>query len=255
MNILLEISDSDLIFIGLAFVALILFGVVIFYIVTKGNNRTDDEDDYFEEEKKPKELTDEQQKAKEELERVFNQMSADLEAKNPEPEVIETFEREQEENAIISYQELIKQVEARKKAEQKPARNEEYLKETLKSEEPYLENLDKGTAKSEPYLSALDKKEEKSEPYLEKEEKPKEEPKKFKNSEIISPIFGIQSEPSHAAPRISRQEVEEAEPARHERIDASSRLARHTYEEVKVNYDSEDNSEFLNSLKEFRRNL
>ena len=42
MNILLEISDSDLIFIGLAFVALILFGVVIFYIVTKGNNRTDD---------------------------------------------------------------------------------------------------------------------------------------------------------------------------------------------------------------------
>ena len=50
MNILLEISDSDLIFIGLAFVALILFGVVIFYIVTKGNNRTDDEDDYFEEE-------------------------------------------------------------------------------------------------------------------------------------------------------------------------------------------------------------
>lgn len=253
MNILLEIADRDLIFIGLAFVGLVLFGIVIFYVVTRNRNvKPITEDERFDNEEKeaPKELNAEQQKAKEELERVFNQMSADLEAKNPEPATIETFEREQEENAIISYQELIKQVEARKKMEQRPVRNDDYLKETLKPEESYF---DKKEEKTEPYLSTLEKEEVKEESYLsslEKEEKPKEEPKKFKNSEIISPIFGIQSQPSHAAPRISRQEVEET-PARHEMQEP----ARHAYEEVKVNYDTDDNSEFLNSLKEFRRNL
>lgn len=191
MNILFEIADKDLLVIGLAFIALIIFGVVVFHVVTKNNRVMPiSEDDRFDndlEEVEDKELTEEQLEAKSELEKVFNQMSKDLEEK--EDRTIENFEREQEENAIISYQELIKQAKAKN-----------LIEETEQKEEP-----------KESYQQTLDL------------EEPEEEPKKFKNSEIISPIFGIQTG------------------------QAGQPQGKHVHKE--------DNNEFLNSLKEFRNSL
>ena len=161
-----------------------MFGVIIFSIFVK---------DGKEEEEEEPELTEEQIKAREELQRVFNQMSEDLENQTATPREIEDFEREQEENAIISYQELIKETENR------------------------------------------------NEPINTIEEEPLDETeKKFKNSDIISPIFGIQKENN-----LSMQE-----PIKEDRV-----TARHAYEKMQANYEEENNRDFLNSLKEFRKNL
>ncbi len=169
--LLFEIADKDLIFIVLSFIGLILFGVVIFYVVNKNKKVVPiSEEERFDnvENMEVKELTEEQKKAKEELERVYNMMSADLEDEKT-PNVIDEFEREQEENAIISYQELIRQ------AKEKGQISEEF------------------------------------------EEEYKEPEKKFKKSEIISPVFGIKGSNTYPS--------------------------------------DNDNEKFLNSLKEFRENL
>lgn len=209
MNILFEIADRDLILFGFILTTVILLGIIIFWAVNKGKIVLTEE--IIEEQKLEKpELTEEQKAAKAELERVFNQMSADLEAKN-ESQPIETFEREQEENAIISYQELIKQVEK---------------KQEIKKEQP-AENI------------------EESKPEIEKIEQMEldfEEPKKFKNSDIISPIFGIQKENNYQK-KPKEEKIEEPF------------VARHAYESIKKDYEDENNKDFLNSLKEFRKNL
>lgn len=211
MNILFEIADRDLILFGFILLSVILLGIIIFLTVNKGKIVLTEE--VIEEPKLEKpELTEEQKAAKAELERVFNQMSADLEAKN-EAEPIETFEREQEENAIISYQELIKQVE--KKQGIKKEEPKEVIEEVV--EEPKIEK---------PQQMELEF----------------EEPKKFKNSDIISPIFGIQKE--NNTPKMKQEEIKE-EPF----------VARHAYENIKKDYEDENNKDFLNSLKEFRKNL
>lgn len=209
MNILFEIADRDLILFGFILTTVILLGIIIFWAVNKGKIVLTEE--IIEEPKLEKpELTEEQKAAKAELERVFNQMSADLEAKN-ESQPIETFEREQEENAIISYQELIKQVE--KKQEIK----KEQPKEDIEESKPEIEKL-------------------------EQMELDFEEPKKFKNSDIISPIFGIQKENNYQK-KPKEEKIEEPF------------VARHAYESIKKDYEDENNKDFLNSLKEFRKNL
>ncbi len=221
MNILFEIADKNLIFIGLAFLGLLIFAIIIFYVVNKDNKVrpiTDDErfdhDDMEVFNKKTKQLTQEQEEAKAELERVYNQMSADLDTKGPEPEVIEEFEREQEENAIISYQELIAQAEAKKLPiidDEAPVIKEIY--KTIEIEEPE-------TKKAPEY---------------------KNETGKFRNSEIISPIFGIQKEPNDIVTEYSKPK--------------ESVTPKHVYEEMQVAYENETNNEFLSTLKEFRKNL
>ena len=185
MNILFEISDKDLIVFCLVLLVIVTFGVIIFSIFVKDNK---------EEEEEEPELTEEQIKAREELQRVFNQMSEDLENQTATPREIEDFEREQEENAIISYQELIKETENR----------------------------------NEP-INTIE------------EETIDETEKKFKNSDIISPIFGIQKENNLNMPK--------------ESINEDRVTARHAYEKMQANYEEENNRDFLNSLKEFRKNL
>ena len=196
MNLLFEIADGDLIFLILSFLGLVIFGAVIVYIVKK-NSRVKPlaEEERYDNPKEEVTLTEEQKQAKEELERVFNMMSADLEAKEEEPSVIDEFEKSQEENAIISYQELMRQAKAKGQIkEEVPEFTEE------KYEEPTYEQI--------------------------YEEEPKEE-KKFKNSEFISPIFGIQS----------------------------TNASYPTVKKFKRNEEDTDNREFLNNLKEFRQNL
>ena len=219
MNILFEIADKDLIFIILAFVSIVLFGAIIFFIITKKNKvEPIKENERFDNEDKPSELftnikpeTKEQEEAKNELERVFNQIAKDLDKEAPSEKAIDEFEREQEENAIISYQELIKQAEIKRQ-------QQEHMQEPKTND--YEENLPKQTnIFEEMKINEIDN-----------SKKEIKEPKKFKNSEIISPIFGVQKEGKY-----------------------TREIPKHGKDEVNINYDEED--EFLKSLKAFRDNL
>ena len=98
MDLLLEIADRDLIFIALAFLGVVIFVVIIVYIIKRNKVKPLPEEERYDREEKPVELTEEQKQAKAELERVFNMMSADLEAEEEEISPIDEFEREQEEN-------------------------------------------------------------------------------------------------------------------------------------------------------------
>ena len=232
MNILFEIADKDLLFIILAFVGLLIFGTIIFFAITK-KNKTEQfkiempKQEHFNEKDKPSELftnikpeTKEQEDAKNELERVFNQMARDLENENKSKEAIEEFEREQEENAIISYQELIKQAEMKRLQQehmQEPRTN------AFEEKEPNQANIfEEMKAMEEDNLKELEK----------NKKEIREEPKKFKNSEIISPIFGIQ---------------------RPGEVTTKRDAPRHSNGEINIDYKEDD--DFLNSLKEFRNNL
>lgn len=174
MYTLFEIPDKYLIIFGVSFLILLLIIVLITFILKKKKKvKPIEEEERFEEEvsfKKIDELTDEQKKAREELERVFNQMNNDLQKEKEN--VVDSFEREQEENAIISYQELIKQVQSRE---------ENNVKEKVNiPEEIALEK--------EKYLDAL----ENIKPAIEERKPYAGDKTKFNASEIISPIYGRQ---------------------------------------------------------------
>ena len=114
MNILFEIADSTLMIIGAILVAILLGAFIIFKIVSnKTKVKPIDENERFDIDetntKSEVALTEKQKKAKEELERVFNQMSSDLEKQEPTKDEIDEFEIKQEENAIISYKQLMEE--------------------------------------------------------------------------------------------------------------------------------------------------
>ncbi len=223
MNILFEIADSDLMII--AAVLVVIFVVIAFIIraiINKNrvmpiseDERFDNEDDFEEKVEEVKLLTDEQKKAKEELERVYAQMSIDLEKQEEKPDDIDEFEKEQEENAIISYQELMAAAEK--------------LKKQADTYEAHIE--DKADTKVHEAMNTY--KEHNSKNTLEEK---KEEHHGFKNSDIISPIYGIQKEKKKSSLKRTNDGI----------------IGR-AYE--KSNMESEQNIDFLNSLKEFRKNL
>ena len=141
---------------------------------------------------------------------------------------IDEFEREQEENAIISYQELIKQAKAKGQIKEEPVEIKEDNFEALEEEsypkpsyQAVYETHEEELYSKPSYQAVYETHEE--ELYSKLEEK-----KKFKNSEFISPIFGIQNgNPSY--PTVKK-------------IDRSKKV-------------EDENTQFLNSLKEFRENL
>lgn len=220
MYLLFEIPDKYIVIFGVIVFILLLVMLCIFFAIKKKNKvKPIEEKDRFEPEvsfKKVEELTDEQKKAREELERVFNQMNDDLQKEKEN--VVDSFEREQEENAIISYQELIKQVQKRENtAEKEEVKVDDFLPE---KEEVKNDNYLEATFEKEPSINLSHTEERK--PYA-------GEKTKFNASEIISPIFG-------------RQEP----------------LSNDNYKsETKDNLEDEQkqNEEFLNTLKEFRNNL
>ena len=142
-------------------------------------------------------------------------MSIDLEKQEEKPDDIDEFEKEQEENAIISYQELMAAAEK--------------LKKQADTYEAHIE--DKADTKVHEVMNTY--KEHNSKNTLEEK---KEEHHGFKNSDIISPIYGIQKEKKKSSLKRTNDGI----------------IGR-AYE--KSNMESEQNIDFLNSLKEFRKNL
>ena len=226
MNILFEIADSTLMIIGAILVAILWGAFIIFKIVSnKTKVKPIDENERFDIDetntKSEVALTEKQKKAKEELERVFNQMSSDLEKQEPTKDEIDEFERKQEENAIISYKQLMEEA---KKLKEKA---DEYEQEADKVADMKIDDA----------INTYEKHSKINASEIETS-KPQEAYQGFKNSDIISPIYGIQKEKKDK--KITTKFK-------------TNDIISKAYNEV--DEEREENTQFLNSLKEFRKNL
>lgn len=215
-------------------ICLLILTTILLIICTNQRNRRKIKDDFVEAEKIEEELEKkEDTKVSNELENILKKMQEDM-AVTPE-DVVKKFEEEQEEKAIISYQELVDNVKAGKI-------------EVLDDEESntnFVENLNI-EVESEPMM-AIEEEKESVTPEMVKEAinnisafSVKEEPKKFKQSEFISPIYGVMDT------KLEYPTVKKTENI----LDImNTRDYNELTEEIKRQ------EEFLNALKEFRNNL
>ena len=215
-------------------ICLLILTTILLIVCANQRNRRKIKDDFVEAEKIEEELEKkEDTKVSNELENILKKMQEDM-AVTPE-DVVKKFEEEQEEKAIISYQELVDNVKAGKI-------------EVLDDEESntnFVENLNI-EVESEPIM-AIEEEKESVTPEMVKEAinnisafSVKEEPKKFKQSEFISPIYGVMDT------KLEYPTVKKSENI----LDImNTRDYNELTEEIKRQ------EEFLNALKEFRNNL
>lgn len=187
--------------------------------------------------------TEELEKPKANLEAVLEKMQADLDKKE---DVAAIFEQEQEEKAIISYQELLK---SKNKSTAEPNQEIRSVIEQIGGKN-YENDIYDDFEESEP-IEALFA----SEPqpvYIEveqAEEAPlkQEEPKKFKTTDFISPIYGKQEN------HMEYPKIPNFNELRNKNSNNNLELTRKfdVLEETEGNH----NDAFLNALKEFRSHL
>ena len=171
------------------------------------------------------------------LEDMLLKMQKSLSAK--QEEVVENFEAEQEEKAIISYQELLNSM--------KSSTLEEEIKQHEMMEEQTASELTK--QKVTEFLN-------KETPKIKKIESLVETEKKFKNTDFISPIFGKQ-EASVEYPTIKLFDTSYKH-AKKEKEEIMNEIDEvKTRKEISINSNEIDtkNDEFLRALKQFRSNL
>lgn len=240
MEVLNIIIDNQIIFITLICIFIINFAVII-YLVLK--ERSEDKKEIEEllseieplDEKKIEIKQDtELEKNKSEVEEMLAKMQKDLESK-PE-DVVSTFESEQEENSIISYQELLNSV---KQKEEKNVPIKVELDTPVIEIEEKKEYDDERTllidVESNVEQSALDK--------------------KFKNTDFISPIFGKQDNKIKypTVPKIHRStNVSEIEIKKEEVV--NNRIEK-SIDTSKLADEIRKNDDFLRALKDFRKSL
>lgn len=175
-----------------------------------------------------------------ELEQILAKMQKDIEI--PPEEVVRKFEEEQEKNAIISYQELLDSVNNNRiNIEEEEEGNINYVEaleqelgnntpETIESPifDTKLESINDYANKS--HLDIIDE--------LDIDEKPR----KFKKSEVISPVFG--------------RDIPEYE---YKTIDSFANTNNKVEVEqvagISVDSEIKKNEDFLKALIEFRNNL
>lgn len=152
------------------------------------------------------------------IEEVLKAMNEDLEKQKYE--TIDRYEEEQEENAVISYQELV----ARKMALNEEKEEKKTVNETL-TRTSYIDSDEGITPVSFEKIEV-------NQPNAEASNN------KFSNSEFISPVFG-RLESTMEYPTLKKT------------------VETETYTETKVNDEElpQETDEFLNTLKEFRKNL
>lgn len=226
----LNILNNNTLFLSILIgILFINFGCIIYLIIREKkedkkeiydilNNSLEKEETL--EEKQDQKLEDN----KREVEEMLLKMQKDLEA-TPE-DVVTNFENEQEENSIISYQELLNSVKEKKEIESKitPVKIEDD-----KIEIDEFDNED--TIRIEPVIDSS---------------------KKFKNTEFISPIFGRQDNKMKypTVPKLNRDD---------DKISLFDSLDIDYQEKIvdtkKLDEEIRKNDEFLKALKDFRKNL
>jgi len=216
-------------------IVLVIIATILFIIASNQKTRKKIKDDYVEAERVEAELEKIEETPKSsELEDILKKMQEDIDLK-PE-DVVKKFEEEQEEKAIISYQELVDNVKSGKI-------------EVIDDEESdvnFVENLEIDLTE-EPIVSTIEDEESQVTPEMVKEaiqtitdSSVKEEPKKFKNSEFISPIFGVMNT-NLEYPKVKKSET------------VLDLMNTKDYNELTEEIKKQE--EFLNALKAFRNNL
>ncbi len=232
--LLFTIETSSIIFIAIAVVLLIFIFLIVHLLKEKKLDKEEIREliDDLNEEK----IDNQVLKNQTDLENLLIRMQDDLEAKSED--VINHFENDQEENSIISYQELVSTLK-----QEKPIEIEEAKVETIDIE-------DHADGKVEPIKTEV--KTDLGE--ITKVEIPEiKEAKKFKVTEFISPIYGKQ-EISNDYPKVE-------EFKHHNRLDEilmQEDNNTHIEEDIVLDPLREEirrNDEFLQALKEFRKNL
>lgn len=163
-----------------------------------------------------------------ELEKVVGEMQKKIDETAKEKNDIDTYEREQEETAIISYQELIKAVKS--KENESTAHNEVGME---LADTNVVENEEVKNDIKEPDIEI-------KRDTLDSVENTKNEnevfDRHFKTTEFISPIYGKE-------PQSDIKNLEKNDPNKEVTMDDI------------IDEDFEEEDEFLDSLKNFRKNL
>lgn len=190
-----------------------------------------------------------------EIELLLEQMQSDL--KKHEKDPIHTFEEEQEEKSIISYQEL----KAMKEKQDHTKEIEHYEQEQEAYSVTKRPEIDKVVS---PRIT-----EERFEPAIEKEEvKPKEitkEKNTYSRTEFISPVYGKVESGELDYPKIPNFKEEfqlhhDDKELQFDDVKVNLKTDQvpdleHTFDLGTLSDETKKNDEFLKALKEFRNNL
>lgn len=186
-----------------------------------------------------------------ELDILLNKMQEDIQDKKVDP--IQSFEELQEENAIISYEELLR-----------VSGKEPVMSAEEEESQPIIMSVRE--------LEARNKKEEIEKPVVQEKPVNEEKIKKFKNTDFISPVYGKINSNSLEYPKIpafKKEEktiLEEDLPLKEDveeliLVDSISNKHENTVEVSEhevfdgLTDEMRRNEEFLQALKEFRKNL
>ncbi len=216
-------------------VGLIILNSILIILAFNKYKRIKITNDYVEATTNEEKLKEE--KEPNELELLLQKMQEDI---NVTPEdVVKNFEQEQEENAIISYQELVDSVKSGKiEIVDDDQGDIDYVESLVPTDEPIMAIAD------EP----VEVPDEKVTPQMVKDaiesienDRVIEETKKFKKSDVISPVFGRMDESEIEYPTIKKTE--------------STLELLNTRDYNELSEEIKRQEEFLEALKEFRKNL
>ena len=232
MNAVYDFLMSNIYLYICIIIALIIMATILSIVVSNQKNRKKIKDDFVEAEKVETELEKVEEHPNNELENILKKMQQDMDVK-PE-DVVKKFEEEQEEKAIISYKELVDNVKAGKI-------------EVVDDEESNINFVENLSIDDNDNIEPITEEASSVTPEMVKEaiesistSSIKEEPKKFKNSEFISPIYGI-IEDKLDYPKVKKSET------------VLDILNTKDYNELTEEIKKQE--EFLEALKEFRNNL
>lgn len=236
MNIIYNFLMSN-IYLYICIIIGLLILITILVIVCKNQNKRNKiKKDFIEAEKIEAELEKvDDTPVSNELENILKKMQEDMDVK-PE-DVVKKFEEEQEQKAIISYKELVDNVKSGKIE----------VIDDEESDTNFVENLNIDESINEPVMSIEEADESSVTPDMVKEAiksisecSVKEEPKKFKQSEFISPIYGVMNNKLEY-PTVKKNEG------------ILDIMNTKDYQELTEEIKRQE--EFLNALKAFRNNL
>lgn len=254
--------NNQTLFIMAGCFVLLVFGIVLFIFLKDRKNDQEEIDELMDslDKRNTKEVKEvEFVEKKSEIEQLLEKMQQDLEAKTED--VVETFEKEQEEKSIISYQELLKTLN----------KEDNVTKVEVEEDTPQpvvMTTLEEDTFK-------------------EPEQEPSTALKKFKNTEFISPVYGKMDEHLEYPTVPSFHPKEQVEFDFHDTYqnnvvedvieEFDRKLESHNIDDYleDFNFDNHmkidsleqtldmppispeirENEEFLQALKEFRKNL
>lgn len=269
LNIIL---DNKIVFIVIASVVLVNFICLIFLILKERKADKEEIEEIVNElmDAKPRDIesdeiikVDEVVKVEEknsnqaDISSMLSAMKKDLESKNED--VVATFEAEQEEKSIISYQELINSLKNKKGSEQ-PVIVESTIPLKKEQEVPIIEIDD---TKEIPVIE-IDDEVKKIKTSMENKQSFNGSDiikKKFKNTDFISPVYGKMEESSeYSNIRAKHEYIEEkiedvpVITTIHDKYHSNVNLEE-SLDLRPLNEEIRKNDEFLNALKDFRKNL